>query len=209
MKFFNQRFLLWSGVCSVRACLYFPLSLWYFPLSHSVLFADCMFSLGFGALQAAVCGAAYSGPVLVYLSLSALCLLCLQAFLSLFVPPTTISSSHCFQLNVFVFTGCRNLFSIPVSVCLYTFFLDIHSRKNTFWSDTEFLRHFSLSLFFSPSAFSHSSLVWKQERALFEQYYSCPLWLWSRVGHQSVPPLANRREKALLQSTRKAQFTIL
>lgn len=33
----------------------FSLSLWYFPLAHSVLFADCMFSLGFGALQR-LCG---------------------------------------------------------------------------------------------------------------------------------------------------------
>lgn len=29
----------------------------------------------------------------------------------------------------------------------------------------------------------HSSLVWKQERALFEQYYSCPMWLFNLLWH--------------------------
>jgi len=40
----NQLFY-WDCVAS----LYESISpQWYFPLSHSVLFADCMFSLGFG-----------------------------------------------------------------------------------------------------------------------------------------------------------------
>lgn len=79
---------------------------------------------------------------------------------------------------------------------------EVDSVVKWHWNSTYFL---DISLSFSPSAFSHSSFVWKQERALFEQYYACPLWLWPCFGHQSVPPLADRIEKALLQSTCKEQ----
>lgn len=131
--------------------------------------------------------------------------LCAGCVCSVSVCAHTISTLPLFPLQCFCLyrlSPSRHHFSIPVSVCsLFTRFLqDIHSRELSEGTQEQllFVQHFLFLFSPHPSAFYHSSLVWKQERAVFKQYYSCPLWLWSRVGHQSVPPSGERNPTSVL-----------
>ena len=166
-----------------------------------------MFSLGFWSWSWELCRVCVAALADLFWFMCLYLCLCLLVFCRLSLslvchlqPLFPIVSSEMF-LPLQVVASVTTSFPFPVSAsaCLYACwtFLKWHRNSATFLD-------ISLSLFFpTPSAFFHSSLVWKQERALFEQYYSCPLWLWSHSGHQSVPPLASRTEKALLQSNSK------
>lgn len=112
-RFFDQRFFLVIGClfCQSRPLFSPP---WYFPLSHSVLFADCMFSLGFWSSELCRTFVQQLGGVSVSVCLVdvAFAGFSLSVCAHRLLPP----HSHRFQLKVFVIRGCRSVtssFPIP------------------------------------------------------------------------------------------------
>lgn len=174
--------------------LFFP-SMVFSTLSFwAVCWLDVFFGvwkLWPGALQGL--WSSLADPVLVYLSF--ICPVSFHVFLSLCTHLTICITKP--LLDVFVFTGCWSGFGLVcfVFICCKSVatFLEL-----LFCAKVTKNRTYFLDISLHPL---HSSLVWKQEGALFEQYYSCPLWLWSLFGHRSVPLSVDSAEKGLPQSS--------